>query len=61
MFDIKRTVSLVTGALFDAESTWRSYLGEAGDWKKTAVLLTGPLVIAAGVLSEKVSKGINYL
>lgn len=29
MLDVQRTLRLVTGALFDAESTWRSYLGEA--------------------------------
>jgi hypothetical protein len=37
--------------LFDAEATWRGYLAEAGDWKKTAVLLTGPLIIAAVVVA----------
>lgn len=50
MFDFARTVRLVTGALFDSEATWRSYLNEAGDWKKTAMLLTGPLIVAAGVV-----------
>lgn len=50
MFDLNRTLQLVSGALFDAEATWRSYLPEAGDWKKTAFLLTGPLIIASVVL-----------
>jgi Yip1 domain len=50
MFDLARTGRLITGALFDSEATWRSYLSEAGDWKKTATLLTGPLIVAAGVL-----------
>jgi hypothetical protein len=51
MFDLNRTVQLVRGALFDAEATWRSYLPEAGDWRKTAFLLTGPLIIASTVLA----------
>lgn len=49
-FDINRTLALIRGALFDAEATWRSYLPEAGDWKKTAVLLTGPLIVLAALL-----------
>jgi hypothetical protein len=51
MFDLNRTVQLVRGALFDAEATWRGYLPEAGDWRKTAFLLTGPLIIASTVLA----------
>ncbi len=44
MFDLKRTLDLINGALFDSEPTWRAYLPEAGDWQKTAFLLTGPLI-----------------
>jgi hypothetical protein len=51
MFDFKRTLALIKGAIFDPETTWDGYLPEAGDWKKTAVLLTGPLVVASGVLA----------
>jgi hypothetical protein len=51
MIDLARTLKLVQGALFDAEVTWRGYLAEAGDWKKTAVLLTGPLIVAAAVVA----------
>lgn len=51
MFDPKRTLELVKGALLDAEPTWRSYLPEAGDWKKTAFLLTGPLIVAAALIA----------
>lgn len=51
MFDLKRTLDLVRGALTDPEATWRSYLPEAYDWRKTAVLLTGPLIIAAAVIA----------
>jgi hypothetical protein len=51
MFDLKRTLDLVRGALFDPEATWRSYLPEAGDWKRTALLLTGPLIVAAAIIA----------
>jgi hypothetical protein len=51
MIDLKRTLQIVSGALFDSESTWRSYRSEAGDWKKTAFLLTGPLIIASVVIA----------
>ena len=51
MLDLPRTIQLVKGGLFDAEATWRGYLPEAGDWKKTAVLLTGPLVVASAVVA----------
>jgi hypothetical protein len=50
MFDLKRTWDLVSGALFNPEATWRSYLPEAGDWKRTAFLLTGPLIVAAAIV-----------
>jgi hypothetical protein len=51
MFDLKRTLDLVRGALLNPEATWRSYLPEAGDWKRTAFLLTGPLIIAAAIIA----------
>lgn len=47
MFDLQRTLQLIKGALFDPESTWRSYLPEAGNWQRTAVLITVPLVVTA--------------
>lgn len=50
MFDLKRTFALIKGAIFDPEPTWDSYLPDAEDWKKTAALLTGPLIIISGVL-----------
>lgn len=52
MIDLARTTELVKGALFDAEATWRSYLPEAGDWKKTALLLTVPLILASAVIAS---------
>ena len=51
MFDLKRTLDLVRGALLNPEATWRSYLPEAGDWKRTAFLLTGPLIVAAAIVA----------
>ena len=47
MFDPQRTMRLATGALTDADATWRAYLPQAGDWRRTAMLLTVPVVIAA--------------
>ena len=55
MFDPTRTISLVKGAILDSEATWRAYLPEAGDWKKTAVLLTGPLIVVSVVLGYLVA------
>ncbi len=51
MFDPQRTVNLIKGALLDPEPTWRSYLPEAGNWQKTAVLLTGPLIVASALIA----------
>ena len=55
MFDPTRTMSLVKGAILDSEATWQAYLPEAGDWKKTAVLLTGPLIVVSAVLGYLVA------
>ncbi len=49
MIDLPRTLNLIRGGVFDPEKTWRDYLPEAGDWKKTALLLTGPLIILSAV------------
>lgn len=51
MIDLNRTLQLVKGALLDREPTWRNYLPEAGDWKKTAALLTVPLIVASTVVA----------
>jgi hypothetical protein len=51
MFDLKRTLEIIKGALLNPEPTWRSYLPEAGDWKRTALLLTGPLIVAAAIVA----------
>mgnify|MGYP000421582465 CR=1 FL=1 len=50
MLDPTRTLQLIKGGLFDPEATWRSYLPEAENWQKTAILLTGPLILLAAVL-----------
>ena len=49
MIDLKRTLNLISGGLFDSEQTWRNYLPEADNWQKTALLLTGPLIILSAV------------
>ncbi|MGI9232066.1 MAG: Yip1 family protein [Woeseiaceae bacterium] len=49
MIDLKRTLTLVSGGMFDSEQTWRNYLPEAENWQKTVFLLTGPLIIFAAV------------
>lgn len=49
MVDLKRTLSLISGGIFDSEQTWRNYLPEADNWQKTALLLTVPLIILAAV------------
>jgi hypothetical protein len=51
MIDLNRTLQLVRGALLDPEPTWRSYLPEAGDWQRTALLLTGPLIVVSTVIA----------
>ena len=51
MFDFKRTFALIKGAIFNPEPTWDSYLADAEDWKKTAVLLTAPLIVGSSVLA----------
>lgn len=51
MIDLKRTLSLVTGGMFDPDKTWRDYLPEADNWQKTAFLLTGPLIIFSAVVA----------
>lgn len=51
MFDPTRTLELVKGALLEPEPTWYGYLGETDDWKKTAALLTGPLIVASALIA----------
>jgi len=51
MIDLKRTLQLIQGSLFDSEATWRGYLPDASDWQKTAMLLTVPLVVLSAVIA----------
>jgi hypothetical protein len=51
VFDLQRTIQLVTGALFDAQATWRSYLPDAGDWKRTAIQITVPVIVVAMIIA----------
>lgn len=48
MFDYKRSIDLLKGALLNPDATWNAYLPEAGDWKKTATLITGPAILISG-------------
>lgn len=49
MIDPKRTLTLISGGMFDSEKTWRSYIPEAENWQKTVFLLTGPLILLAAL------------
>jgi hypothetical protein len=55
MIDLDKTIRLISGALMNAQATWQSYLPEADDWRKTALLLTGPLIVASAVIAYVMS------
>ena len=50
-FDLAKTLALVRGGLLDHENTWKSYLEPNPAWKDTALVLTGPLILANVILS----------
>jgi hypothetical protein len=50
-FDFRKTLQLAQGALFSPEATWTAYLAENPPWKQTALLLTGPLLLAYVVIT----------
>ena len=58
-FDFAKTLSLVKGGLLDHQATWKSYLEENPGWQQTAVVLTGPLILANVVLSIILSRMIG--
>ncbi len=58
-FDFTKTLSLVKGGLLDHEATWKSYLEENPDWQQTAMVLTGPLILANIVLSVILARMIG--
>jgi len=55
-FDFAKTLTLIKGGLLDHQATWNSYLEENRDWQYTAMVLTGPLLIANVLLSNLFSR-----
>ena len=51
-FDFNKTLALIKGGVMDHEATWRNYLDENPGWQQTAMLLTGPLLIANVLLGQ---------
>jgi len=58
-FDFKKTLKLIQGGLLDHTATWNDYLAENPGWKDTAIVLTGPLLVANIVLSVIFSRLIG--
>jgi len=58
-FDWNRTVSVIKGGLVDPENTWKSFLAENPPWQQTAMVLTGPLLLANVVLTMVFSRMIG--
>ncbi len=52
MFDPQKTMNLIKDGLVEPGQTWQLYLDENHDWKETATLLTGPLILTSIVLSS---------
>lgn len=52
MIDLQKTLNLLKGGLLDHRQTWQTYLGENHSWKETAMLLTGPLILASVLLAS---------
>jgi multisubunit Na+/H+ antiporter MnhG subunit len=50
-FDFMKTLKLIQGGLLDHTATWNDYLAGNPGWKDTAIVLTGPLLVANIVLS----------
>jgi len=50
-FDFMKTLKLIQGGLLDHTTTWNDYLAGNPGWKETAIVLTGPLLVANIVLS----------
>jgi hypothetical protein len=55
MFDLKKTLELIQGALLEPRSTWQSYMAESHGWRDTAMLLTLPMIVASAVLAGLLS------
>lgn len=58
-FDYMKTLKLIQGGLLDHTATWNDYLATNPGWKDTAMVLTGPLLIANIVLSLIFSRMIG--
>lgn len=52
MFNLNKTIKIIQGGLFNSKDTWQSYLAENHDWKETATLLTGPMILVSVLLSS---------
>lgn len=52
MFDLQKTLNLIKGGLLEPVQTWESYLAGNHDWKETASILTGPLILVSVVLTS---------
>ncbi len=62
-FDFAKTFALTKGGLLDHEATWKSYLDENPSWQQTAMVLTGPLIVAnllLSILLARLSGGFSY-
>lgn len=55
-FDFAKTLALVKGGLFDHETTWKAYFEDCPGWQQTALVLTGPLLVASVLLSAIFSR-----
>jgi hypothetical protein len=59
-----KTLELVKGGLLDHEKTWTEYLEENPGWQDTAMVLTGPMIVANIFLSVVFSRllgGFSFL
>jgi len=62
-FDYKKTLELIKGGLMDHQTTWTSYLDDNPAWQQTAMVLTGPMIIASVILTSIFSRivgGYSY-
>jgi hypothetical protein len=58
-FDYKKTLELIKGGLLDHQATWTSYLEENPDWRQTAIVLTGPMIITSVILTSIFSRMVG--
>lgn len=58
-YDFSKTLALTKGGLLDHQTTWKSYLEDSPGWQQTAMVLTGPLILANVLLSLVFSRLIG--